>query len=177
MTTRTHLTDINSDQKMAAGIKKYLSNVPSLSVAGQDMTPAQLAQLFDERAASTQAVQAATAARTTAVKANRDNRAKTASVVSAFVNIVRGMFSTSPSTLAEFGLTPRKVSQKSTTTKKVAVLKALATRAARHTMGKDQKEVVQSWVRARPRQPSPRDSPPAPRPAGSSACGPLRRQA
>ncbi len=148
MSTTTHLAQTNSDQKMSAGIKKYLVNIPSLSVAGQDMTPAQLAQMFDERVASTQDVQAATAARTTAVKANRDNRAKTASTVSAITNIVRGMFSNSPSTLAEFGLTPRKVAQKSTTTKKVAALKAKATRAARHTMGKDQKANIKGAVPA-----------------------------
>jgi hypothetical protein len=147
-TNRTHLAQVNSDQQMSAGTKKHLAGIPSLSVAGTDMTPAQIAQMFDDRAASTQAVQAATAERTTAVKANRDKREQTAPAVTAFTSIVQGMFSSSPNTLAEFGLTPRKVAQKGTATKRVAALKSLATRKARHTMGKDQKAGIKGTVPA-----------------------------
>jgi hypothetical protein len=67
-TNSSHLVQSNNDQLMSAGTKQYLANVPSLSVAGESMTPAQIAQLFDDRVASTQTVQTATAGRTAAVK-------------------------------------------------------------------------------------------------------------
>jgi len=105
----SHLVQSNNDQLMSAATKQYLANVPSLSVAGESMTPAQIAQLFDDRVASTQTVQTATAGRTAAVKANRDKRAQTASKVKAYTTIIQGMFAESPDTLAAFGLTPRKV--------------------------------------------------------------------
>ena len=145
-TINSHLAQSNHDQLMSAGTKQHLANVISLSVAGESMTPAQIAQLFDDRVASTQTVQTAAAAHTAAVKANRDKRAQTASKVKAYTSIVRGMFGESPDTLAAFGLTPRKVAQKSAATKTIAAQKAKATRKARHTMGKDQKAGIVGTV-------------------------------
>ena len=144
----SHLVQSNNDQLMSAATKQYLANVPSLSVAGESMTPAQIAQLFDDRVASTQTVQTATAGRTAAVKANRDKRAQTASKVKAYTTIIQGMFAESPDTLAAFGLKPRKVAQKSAATKTIAAQKAKATRKARHTMGNEQKAGIVGTVPA-----------------------------
>jgi hypothetical protein len=145
---KSYLVQSNNDQQMSAGTKKYLANVSSLSVAGVNMTPAQIAQLFDDRVASTESVQAASAARSAAIKANRDKRAQTASKVKTYTSIVQGMFAESPDTLAVFGLAPHKVPEKSAATKTVAALKSKATRKARHTMGKNQKANVKGTVPA-----------------------------
>ncbi len=148
MTTSSnnHLVRLNNDQKMAAGLRSELSTVGQLPIGKSTMTPEAIAQVFDERVAATLAVQAAAAAYRTAVKANRDTRARTATFVNAARQIVTGMFVESPDALAKFGLAPRRTGKRSTTATTIAVLKNKATREARHTLGKRQKEKIKGTV-------------------------------
>jgi hypothetical protein len=131
-----------SDQALLAGVQKFLSQYTSLSVGSQSMTPAAIVQVLQNRINANQAVQAAEAARTAAVKANRDERASTATFEQALRQVVRGMYSQSADTLAVFGMKPRKSSQTSVATKSEAVAKNKATRVARHTMGPKQKSEI-----------------------------------
>jgi hypothetical protein len=116
-----------------------------MTVGSQTLAPADFAKIFQDRVASSQTVQTANAAWVAAVKADRDKRTQTAPVVKAFKRVVQGMFSESPDTLAVFGLQPIKVGTTTVATKAAAVEKTLATRKARHTMGKNQKDRSQNW--------------------------------
>jgi hypothetical protein len=142
MVTISRLVIDTADQKMAAGIKQFFSALPTMTVGSQTLAPADFAKIFQDRVASSQTVQTATAARTAAVKADRDKRTQTAPVVKAFKRVVQGMFSESPDTLAVFGLQPIRVGAPTVATKAAAADKALATRKARHTMGKNQKKDI-----------------------------------
>ncbi|MBV9946995.1 MAG: hypothetical protein JOZ69_09115, partial [Myxococcales bacterium] len=73
----------------------------SLFVGSQSVTPADIVRIFEDRLTVAKAAVSAEAARTAAVKANRDKRAQTAAFVSSIKRIVQGMFSQSPDTLAE----------------------------------------------------------------------------
>jgi hypothetical protein len=148
MTTssNSHLTRMNNDQKMAEGLRTQLPTVGRLPIGKGTMTPEEIAQVFDERVAATQAVQAAAAAFRAAAKANRDLRSQTASLVNAARQIVMGMFVEAPDSLATFGLAPRRVGKRTVAAQTVAVMKNKATRQARHTLGKRQKEKIKGTV-------------------------------
>jgi hypothetical protein len=57
-------------------------------------------------------------------------------------SVLQARFGTTGLGLSKFGFTPGKTPKKSTTTKAGAVAKTKATRAARHTMGKVQKQAI-----------------------------------
>jgi hypothetical protein len=130
---------IAADQALLAGVQKFLVQYPSLTVGSQSMTSAAIVTALQNRINANQAVQTAEAARTAAVKANQDERAQSATFEQGLRQVVQGMFSQSPDSLAVFGLKPRKSTKKTVATKTEAVAKNKATRAARHTMGPKQK--------------------------------------
>jgi hypothetical protein len=136
---RKRSDQIAADQALLAGVQKFLVQYPSLTVGSQSMTPAAIVTALQNRINANLAVQTAESARTAAVKANLDERAQTATFESGLRQMVQGMFSQSPDTLAVFGLKPRKSVKKTVATKAEAVAKTKATRAARHTMGSKQK--------------------------------------
>jgi hypothetical protein len=171
--SNNHLIQLDFDRKVAAATRKFLGGITSLPVGSQVLTPEQIAQVFDARVTSGEAVQTAAAARTAAVKANRDKRSQTAPFVAAFRRVVQGMFSESPDTLAQFGLAPPKTAEKSVAVKADAIAKNKATRAARHTMGSKQKAKVKGDVPPTTSEPEPEPAPaPVPTPAASSVSTP-----
>jgi hypothetical protein len=150
MTTKSNKrTDqISADQAMINGIQKFLSQLTSLTVGSQSLAMTDIVKVFQDRIDAGKAVQTATATRTTAVKANRDERQKTSAFVQAFRQIVVGMFRQSPDTLAVFNLTAPRAGKRTVATKSVAVAKGKATRKARNTMGSKQKKDIKGTVPA-----------------------------
>jgi hypothetical protein len=143
MTTLNKRTDlIAADQAMIDGVKRFLTQIASLPVGNQVLTPADIVKVFQDRVNAGQAVKTAETARTAAIKADRDERARTAATVRAFRRIVLGMFQESPDTLAIFGLKAPKVVKKTVAVKATAVVKTKATRAARGTKGKKAKLAI-----------------------------------
>ncbi len=140
-------TQQNSDRKMILAIPKYLSNVGNMTLAGHSYAAADLVKLFQSRIDLVDAAAAAHAKWLDAVKADRDQIAQTAVVVRAFKDLLRSMFPTQTETLADFGLTPRKVTKKSVDTKAQAVAQSKATRQARGTKGKVQKLEITNPVK------------------------------
>jgi hypothetical protein len=157
----SRLVTETADQKMVAGTQQFLMKLPTILVGSQSLTPADVVKIFQDRVASSQTVQTATATRTAAIKADRDKRTQTAPLVKAFRRVVQGMFSESPDTLAAFGLQPIKVGTRTVATKATAVDKTLATREARHTMGTKQKKNIHGTP------PSATTAPAAPEPVAS----------
>jgi hypothetical protein len=139
---QNRLSQITGAQAMVVGIQKHLATLASFSVGSQVLGPADVVKIYQDRVSTAQAAETAHAALAAAVKVDRDKRAQTASVTTAFKRIVQGMFAESPDTLADFGLKPLKVGTRTVATKAGAVAKTAATRKARHTMGSKQKEAV-----------------------------------
>jgi hypothetical protein len=135
-----------ADQQMIDGTKQLLSQTSSLPVGSQDVTPAQIVQVFEDRIATGKAAVAADDARKAAVKADRDERKKTAPFVAAFKRIVIGMFLQSPDKLGLFGLQAPRTGKKTAAAKATAAEKTAATKKARGPIGKKQRAKVKPPV-------------------------------
>lgn len=142
MSKTSRLVIDTADQKMVIGIQQFFSNLPTMTAGSQTMAPADFVKVLQDRLASSQAVQTATAARSAAVKVDRDKRTQTAPLMRALKRVVQGMYSESPEVLAVFGVQPVKIGTQTVATKATAIEKTLATRKARHTMGKKQKKAI-----------------------------------
>jgi hypothetical protein len=82
-----------------------------------------------------------------ALKSEQDENAKVGPIVRAFQSFLVSSFGNTPSTLADFGLTPRKVRAPATAEEMAAaVAKRQATRTARNTMGSVQRKKVKGNV-------------------------------
>jgi hypothetical protein len=150
-----------SEQKLIDGTKQFLSQLSSLPVGSQNVTPAQIVQVFEDRIATGKAAVAADDARKAAVKADRDARTKSAPFTHAFKRIVIGMFLQSPVTLGVFGLQAPKVGKKTAANKAAAAQKTTATKKARGPIGVKQRAKVKGTV---PTAGGPQPSPAAPTP-------------
>jgi hypothetical protein len=133
---------MSADQAMADGVQKFLAQLASLPVGSRIVTPADIVKVFQDRIDAGKALKTAEAARTAAVKADRDVRAQTSVFVQACRRVVQGMFFESPDTLAAFGLKAPKAAKKKVAVKAAAVVKSKATRTARNTLGKKAKLAI-----------------------------------
>jgi hypothetical protein len=143
-TKNNRVQQLAGEQKLIDGTKQFLSQLGSLPVGSQTVTPAEIVQVFEDRIAKGESAVAASNARTAAVKADRDERLKTAPFVNAFKRIVIGMFLQSPDTLGAFGLHPPKVTKKTAVIKATATQKMAATKKARGPIGKKQRAKVKA---------------------------------
>jgi hypothetical protein len=151
-----------AEQKLIDGTNRFLVQLPSLPVGSQTVTTAQIVQILQDRIATGKAAVAADDARKAAVKADRDERTKTAPFVHAFKRIVVGMFLQSPDTLGAFGLQAPKVGSKTAAEKSAAAQKASATKKARGPIGTKQRAAVKAPA---PTAGSPQAASAAPTPA------------
>jgi hypothetical protein len=163
------VSQLASDQKLVDGTDQLLSQLASLPVGGQDVTPAQIVQVFEGRIASGKAAVAADDARKAAVKADREERKKTAPFVQAFKRIVIGMFLQTPDKLGLFGLQAPRVGKRSAATKAEAAATAVATKKARGPIGRKQRAKVKGTPA---KAGGPQPAPATPAPTGSTATAP-----
>jgi hypothetical protein len=154
-----------NDQKLVDGTKQFLSQMSSLPVGSQTVTPAQIVQVLEDRIATSKAAVAADDARKAAVKADRDERTKSAPFVHALKRIVIGMFLQSPDTLGVFGLHAPRVARTKAATKALAVEKTTATKKARGPIGRKQRAKVKGTV---PTAGRPQPATAAPTPAAAT---------
>jgi hypothetical protein len=151
---------LTADQLLIDGTQKNASKLPqSMTVGSKTVTQADIIAVILGRITAGKAAQAAEAARTAAVKAERDARAQTRQFVTSYRRVLMGMFSESPETLAMFGLHPLVTGRKTAAAKADAASKAVATRKVNHP--KAQKGV----------------QPPAPPPAQNDGGGSGQKQA
>ena len=146
MKKRNHQARIADDRNKAAGVKKHLSDVPQLIIAGTQYAPDEAVAILEARAAGSEAAVTARVALTTAVKAAIDQRTRTKPFASSLHQMVIAMFGNRPDILADFGVAPRKEPTIKLETKVAAVEKNLATRKARHTMGSKQRSLIHGDV-------------------------------
>jgi len=136
--------------QLIAGARKHFANgTQVLTFAGSlanvtvDAACAELKTLIDNRAASTAARATATDTVATEVAA----LPALAAFMNAFEGLVRIMFATDSTALADFGLQPRKQPVPKTATQKAAAAaKAKATRELRGTTGPKAKKLVKANV-------------------------------
>jgi hypothetical protein len=129
--------------------KHYPDGSQSIPVGGATFTVTALTQLMQDFVDQRAAVETAKAAVQAKVGTERSRAPSQLAVIRAFETIVRGTFGNSADVLADFGLAPPKARVPMTAEQKaVAAVKREATRAARHTMGKNQKKAVKGAIDA-----------------------------
>jgi hypothetical protein len=129
------------DTKVIAAIASHFNGVATITLGGNDYKAKELQQLLQSRVDAAAASDAARATWLTAVAAEVE---KTQEVESVLVDLRSHLVAThgaKSQLVADFGFTPkpRKVTAK---TAAAAVDKRNATRAARHTMGSNQKAEI-----------------------------------
>jgi hypothetical protein len=160
-----------ADQALIDGTTKNLSKLPaSFPVGSQQMTPQDVINVVQGRVTTGKAVVAAEKARTEAVQADRDERAKTQLVVGAYKRLVVAMFLKSPTILGDFGLAAPKQAAKTAEEKAQAAAKAQATRKTLGTKGTQQKKAAKAAAAAAPEAPA-QPSTPAAQPAPAAKSG------
>ena len=142
------MSEIKNKNSKAAQVKQlilgiqshYPSGSQSIPVGGAMFTVTALTQLMQDFVDQRAAVETAKAATKAKVEIERTRAPSQLAVIRAFETVVRGSFGNSADVLAGFGLAPPKAPVPLTAEKKaIAAAKREATRAARHTMGKNQK--------------------------------------
>jgi hypothetical protein len=157
-------------QALIDGLNKHQAAIAGIPVEGS--TPRDVKSVIAEFQANIDVGKASQSARATwhaAVKADAEQRANSAALVSATRQWLLVNFAGQVETLADFGLTPRRKASVTPQAKVAAVAKAKATRAARHTMGSKQKAAIKGTVPTDSTAIPPAPSTPAPAPATSVA--------
>src|SRR5258708_11042079 len=161
-----------ADQKLADGLAKHRQALAALMIGGASHTVDEILAILQARLAAAVAAKSTRATWQTAVKADRDERAKTKTFVSGLRQALLVAFAGSIDALADFGLSPRKQRVLTPEKKAAAAAKAKATRIARHTIGPKKKLAIKGTVPTAtspaeasapaPASPSPQAAPPAP---------------
>jgi hypothetical protein len=133
----------NIDLQLLQGLEKHWEKGQSMIIAGKKYTLSDIVALLERRAEAAHAVITARAAWAGTRKADEEVNAETTPVVAAVRQNLLVMFSNSPDALADFGLSPRRAPKGLTGQEMVQKAeKAKATREARHTMGRRQKQAI-----------------------------------
>jgi len=152
------------------GIGKHFPGATPLAFGSATYTPAALTQLFQSFVDGAAGVVAAQAQYKAKLEAQRALTVTVRTVILAFRSFVIATFSHSPDVLADFGIAPRKAPTPTpAATKALAVEKRLATREARHTMGKKEKLAIKGSVPEPVTPPAPPSPPIAPPPTPPAA--------
>lgn len=133
-------------EALIAGVNKHLSSVPAMTLVGQSLTPAQLVQRLQALVDLRTAVLAAQASAKARVSEETAQSPPLHVLMSACTAYVRASYLNMPDVLADFGLQTRTRVPLTVEAKTVAVAKRAATRAARHTMGSQQRKGIKGDV-------------------------------
>ncbi|MGH7435879.1 MAG: hypothetical protein ACRENE_09410 [Polyangiaceae bacterium] len=151
MSTSNKSSRINNqaaDQKLIDGFTKHAANLTSMVIGNTTIKATDVVAVLQGRLATASTVLATRATWQSAVKADRDERAKTKPYVDGVKQALQVVFSGSIDGLGDFGLTARKPRVITPEQKAIAAAKAKATREARGTKGSVQKKAVKGNVTA-----------------------------
>jgi hypothetical protein len=130
-----------ADRAMMAGVEKHIDG--PIMLDGARYTPNALRDMLTERVELSEAVVAAKALWQEAVRREKENANRTKRVHALLRKALHVMFGKDDVLLHDFGMTPHKERRPLSSEEKIVVIaKILATRAARHTMGKRQREKI-----------------------------------
>jgi hypothetical protein len=131
---------------LIAGTQKHAPNGP-LTLGSTSFTAPSLEQTLQSLVDAMTAADAARAAWQDALGKMKTTRANVVPVMQDYAAWVAVTYRSTPSTLADFGVAPRKARTPLTSSEQaVAVAKRVSTRAARNTMGNVQKKAVKGDV-------------------------------
>lgn len=141
-------TQVSRVKQLIAGVNKHFPDASAkLTVGGAPYTVTELTALLQSLVDLRSAADVAKAAAKAKLVAESAQSPSLRGVVSALVAYVKATFGNSPDVLADFGLSsPRARAPLTAERQTVAVAKRNATRAARHTMGSQQKKSVKGAV-------------------------------
>jgi len=154
------------DAKVILGIQKDLLSVPTLSLAGQATTPADLEKLVQSCIDAANAIAPAKVKWLAAVQAYRALNKQVTPILRGLRAYVINTYGPTSTVLADFGFSPTKTVVKTPEVKAIAAKKSVATRKARNTLGKKQKKSI-TGATVSPAAPA--TPPTAPAPAAPSA--------
>ena len=155
----------NANRKVVSGIKKHLSG--NVTLEGVKYTPTRLAQMFQEGIDIADATDQAAKSWHLAVATEKGNTQELSGVQTSLRNYASATFGETSTEFADFGFTPKTVTPVDAATKAEAVVKREATRKARGTMGKRQKEQIKGTIVAPAAPAVPAVTTPAAAPAAS----------
>jgi len=140
-------SDANLAKQLIAGIGKHLATVTQVMFASGTFTPAQVVAQLQTLVTLRQGVSDARAALQAKLAAEASQAPTLREFMLAFVAFVKVTFSKSPDVLVDFGLAPKKAATPLTAEEMVAkVAKGKATRQARGTTSKKQKQEIHGDV-------------------------------
>ncbi len=160
------------DAQVIAGIQKHLQTASSLPLAGATFTPADLVKLVQSRIDLAGTVASNAATWHASLEAEKALNTRLLPILRGLRQYVLNAFGAASPVLADFGFAAPKEATKTPEQKAAAAAKAKATRAARHTMGKNQKKGVKGSVDAKLVVAPAAASPPAAAPPGVTPPGP-----
>ncbi len=132
---------------LADGLTKHASVMTTLVISGTVVQTTDIIKRLQALVTTAQAVDTTRAAWRSAVAADKTDRTQQQTFVAGVQKAVRVAFGNRVDTLADFGLPPPKPRTPLTPEQKQAsAAKAKATRAARHTMGAEQKAAITGEV-------------------------------
>jgi hypothetical protein len=141
---------------LIAGTQKHFGNAASLTFSDASFTPASaLVQLLVGYSATFDDVDTARVTLNAKVAARKARQPSMRAVIRKYETYLQGLYNGLPDVLADFGLAPPKARAVSVATKGQAVVKSRATRQARHTMGKRQRQKVKGEVSSPAAPPAP----------------------
>jgi hypothetical protein len=120
----------------------------TMPISGKMMTSAQVTTLVRGHLDAIGEIDDLKARLRAAIQAERSQRAVVKAAVICVRNYAAGAFGEASAQYAALGFAPRKPAQKTAEAKALAVDKLRATRAARHTMGKRQRELIRGTLLA-----------------------------
>ncbi len=138
-----------------SGIKKRFANVPTLTFANATYATADLVALFQSVLDTTAATAPLKAQWQQSVQVARDTAGKVGPILRAFKAYVRALFAGNAEALTDFGMSASTPRTPTVAAKAKAVAERSATRAARRTMGKRQRQAIKGTLPATPPPASP----------------------
>jgi hypothetical protein len=133
-------------QQLIAGAAKHFTNMAQLTLLGGSFTPAELAAKLQSVVTLRSEVDAAKATTQAKLAIETANMPALRALMSATVTYVKAVYGNSPDVLADFGIQTKVRVPLTVEAKVAAAAKRAATRAARHTMGKQQRKAIKGDV-------------------------------
>jgi hypothetical protein len=131
-----------SAQKIQQGVKKHLAKMKSITFGGQSYKPSDITTALQSVIDTATDADTKKAAYHAAVETQNKAAATAQPLMLGVSSYVYLTYGNSNEVLADFGLSPRKKRAPTVKTKAGAIVKAAATREARGTKGKRQKEEI-----------------------------------
>ena len=133
-------------KQFIAGMAKHLGSTPQIVLLGSSFTPDQITSKLQLLVTLRTDVDSARATTTAKIANEKAQAPAVLALLSALESFVKATFGSSPDVLADFGITPKARATLTVEAKAVAAAKRAATRAARHTMGPNQKKGIKGVV-------------------------------